>query len=85
MAVSEDKTRTIISLEKDLKTKLESLAKQEERSFNNYVIKVLKDHVQSLEGTDKEQSLSPSKVLRKIIQSDRGGGLPPANLLATGN
>lgn len=54
MAVSEDKTRTIISLEKDLKSKLESLAKQEERSFNNYVIKVLKDHVQSLEGTDKE-------------------------------
>lgn len=54
MAVSEDKTRTIISLEKDLKAKLELLAKQEERSFNNYVIKVLKDHVQSLEGTDKE-------------------------------
>ena len=54
MAVSEDKTRTIISLEKNLKTKLESLAKREERSFNNYVIKVLKDHVQSLEGTDKE-------------------------------
>ena len=54
MAVSEDKTRTIISLEKDLKAKLESLAKQEDRSFNNYVIKVLKDHVQSLEGADKE-------------------------------
>lgn len=49
MAVSEDKTRTIISLEKDLKAKLESLAKQEDRSFNNYVVKILKDYVQSLE------------------------------------
>ena len=52
MAVSEDKTRTIISLEKDLKAKLESLAKQEDRSFNNYVVKILKDHVQSLEGKE---------------------------------
>lgn len=54
MAVSEDKTRTIISLEKDLKSKLESLAKKEDRSFNNYVIKVLKDHVQSLEGNNAD-------------------------------
>lgn len=49
MAVSSDKTRTIISLEKDLKTKLESLANREDRSFNNYVVKILKDHVQSTE------------------------------------
>ena len=53
MAVSEDKTRTIISLEKDLKTKLESLAKQEDRSFNNYGVKILKDYVQSLEKGDE--------------------------------
>ena len=53
MAVSEDKTRTIISLEKDLKAKLESLAKQENRSFNNYVVKILKDYVQSLEKGDE--------------------------------
>ena len=31
MAVSNDKTRTIISLEKDLKAKLETLAQQEDR------------------------------------------------------
>lgn len=54
MAVSNDKTRTIISLEKDLKTKLETLAQQEDRSFNNYVVKILKDHVQTLEDRDKE-------------------------------
>ena len=54
MAVSNDKTRTIISLEKDLKAKLETLAQQEDRSFNNYVIKILKDQVQALEDRDKE-------------------------------
>lgn len=54
MAVSNDKTRTIISLEKDLKAKLETLAQQEDRSFNNYVVKILKDHIQTLEDRDKE-------------------------------
>ena len=54
MAVSSDKTRAIISLEKDLKAKLEELATHENRSFSNYVVQVLKEHVKSLEGKDKE-------------------------------
>ena len=54
MAVSSDKTRAIISLEKDLKAKQEELANNEDRSFSNYVVKVLKEHIQSLEGKDKE-------------------------------
>ena len=83
MAVSEDKTRTIISLEKDLKAKLESLAKQEDRSFNNYVVKILKDHVQSLEG--KEWFLIPQRYSGRFIQPDRGCGLQPSNLLVNGN
>ena len=64
MAVSSDKTRAIISLEKDLKAKLEELANNEDRSFSNYVVKVLKEHIQSLEGKDKEQPLSPSSSLK---------------------
>lgn len=54
MAVGKDKTRTIISLEKDMKTKLEELAQDDGRSFNNYVVNVLKNHIQSLEDKDKE-------------------------------
>ena len=54
MAVSSDKTRAIISLEKDLKAKLEKLAANEDRSFSNYVVQVLKEHVKSLEDKDKE-------------------------------
>ena len=53
MAVSSDKTRAIISLEKDLKAKLEELAINEDRSFSNYVVQVLKEHVKSLEVKDK--------------------------------
>ena len=54
MAVSSDKTRAIISLEKDLKTKLEELATNEDRSFSNYVVQVLKEHVNNVESEDKE-------------------------------
>lgn len=45
MVVSKDNTRTLITLPKELKAKLEELAKQDERSFNNLVLKVLKDYV----------------------------------------
>ena len=54
MAVSSDKTRTIISLEKDLKIKIEHFAKKEDRSFNNYVVKILKNHIKELEDLDKD-------------------------------
>ena len=47
MAISEHKTRTQITIEKDLKKTLESMAKNEERLFNNLVIKILKDYVDS--------------------------------------
>jgi len=38
MAISQDKVRTIITIPKDLKKKLEKIAKQDNRSFNNLVI-----------------------------------------------
>lgn len=54
MAVSNDKTRAIISLEKDLKAKLDLLAQKDDRSFSNYVVQVLKEHVNRIESEDKE-------------------------------
>jgi metal-responsive CopG/Arc/MetJ family transcriptional regulator len=45
MAISQDKVRTIITIPKDLKKELEKIAKQDNRSFNNLVIKILKDFV----------------------------------------
>ncbi|MGM0807527.1 MAG: ribbon-helix-helix domain-containing protein [Bacillota bacterium] len=45
MTISKDNTRTLITIPKDLKEQLEKLAEQDERSFNNLVIKILKEHV----------------------------------------
>lgn len=47
-SISNENTRTNITISKDLKAQLEELAKQDNRSFNNYVITVLKEHVENL-------------------------------------
>lgn len=49
MAVGKDKVRTALTLEKEFKAKLEQLAKEDERSFNSFIIKVLKDYVKTKE------------------------------------
>lgn len=46
MAIGEDKTRTNITFPKELKAKLEKLARKDGRSFNNLVIKILSDYVE---------------------------------------
>ncbi len=45
MSISANKTRTQITIEKELKIKLEQIAKQENRSFNNLVINILKEYI----------------------------------------
>lgn len=45
MSISKDNTRTNLTIPKDLKLELEKIAKQENRSFNNLIITVLKDYV----------------------------------------
>jgi predicted HicB family RNase H-like nuclease len=45
MAISKDNTRTLITIPKELKKQLEEIAKQDNRSFNNLVVKILKDYV----------------------------------------
>lgn len=47
-SISNENTRTNITISKELKAQLEELAKQDNRSFNNYVITVLKGHVDKL-------------------------------------
>ena len=46
-SISNENTRTNITISK-AKAQLEELAKQDNRSFNNYVITVLKEHVENL-------------------------------------
>lgn len=45
MAVGSDKTRTNITMPIDLKTKLEEIAKKENRSLNNLVVTILQKFV----------------------------------------
>ena len=52
--VAPNKTRTNITIEKELKSQLEEQAKKEGRSFNNLIINILKEHVKSWEDKDKE-------------------------------
>lgn len=47
MAISENNTRTNITIPKDLKALLEKKAKEENRSFNNLVITVLQEYAKS--------------------------------------
>lgn len=44
MTVSDGNTRTNITFPKDLKAKLEILAKEQNRSFNNLVVTILKQY-----------------------------------------
>lgn len=45
MAISDENTRTNITIPKELKSQLEQLAKDQNRSFNNLVITILKQYV----------------------------------------
>ena len=45
--VAPNKTRTNITIEKELKSQLEEIAKQEGRSFNNLVINILKEYMKN--------------------------------------
>lgn len=47
VAISADNTRTNITIPKDLKAKLEQLAREDGRSFNNLVIKILREYAEN--------------------------------------
>ena len=45
--IAPNKTRTNITIEKELKSQLEEIAKKEDRSFNNLVINILKEYMKN--------------------------------------
>lgn len=48
MAVSKDKVRANLVINIELKKELEEIAKEEQRSFNNLVNKILSEYVKDL-------------------------------------
>lgn len=49
MTVSDDKVRTLLTLSKDAKKRLEELAKADNRSFNNFVVTILYNYIKEHE------------------------------------
>lgn len=49
MSISKDNTRTQLTISKELKKRLEEIAKSKNRSFNNLIITVLQDYLESAE------------------------------------
>ena len=45
MTISNDKTRTMLTVEKKLKEQLKNEAKEQNRSFNNLIETILKDYL----------------------------------------
>ena len=78
--MAKSKFTTTLDTELLKQAKIEAI--QLDMSVAEFLEKLIKEY---FEGKDRNNPYPPSQVLRKIIQSDRGGGLPPANLLANGN
>lgn len=46
MSVGKDKTGVLVNMDKELKSKLEQLAKEDGRSLTNLINKILSDYVE---------------------------------------
>ena len=49
MAVGKDKVGVLVNMDKELKAKLESLAKDDGRSLTNLINKILTDYVEEVQ------------------------------------
>lgn len=52
MAVGKDKTGILVNMDKTLKSELEQLAKEDNRSLTSYIVNVLKKHVDQSKALD---------------------------------
>lgn len=58
MAISDSKTRTLITLDKELKKELEEIAKAENRTFSNFVVTVLQNQLEFYRNKQKNKKKS---------------------------
>ncbi len=54
MALAEENTRILVTINKKQKEQLEALAKKDKRSISNLCAKILTDYIDSLSGGDKK-------------------------------
>lgn len=55
--ISKENTRTALTINRELKKKLEQIAKSENRSFNNLVITILKNYVDAISDDPRNTNL----------------------------
>lgn len=67
MSVGKDKTGVLVNMDKELKSKLEQLAKKDGRSLTNLINKILSDYV---EDTQKQKSILFFVLCCLLINSD---------------
>jgi metal-responsive CopG/Arc/MetJ family transcriptional regulator len=48
VALSDDKTRVLIAMPKEMKAELEKIAKKEDRSLTNLIVRILKDYLENI-------------------------------------
>jgi predicted transcriptional regulator len=58
MAISKENVRVLITIEKDLKIKLEQQAEEQNRSFSNMIETVLKDYVKKKKSQNEDEKSS---------------------------
>ena len=58
MAISKENVRVLITIEKDLKIKLEQQAEEQNRSFSNMIETVLKDYVKKKKSQKEDEKSS---------------------------
>ena len=49
MSISKNKIGVLINIDKELKAKLEKLAKEDDKSLTSYINNILKKHINSIE------------------------------------
>ena len=50
MSISKEKTRTLLTIPKDVKNQLEEIAKEENRSVNNLIMTIIYEYLKDKEG-----------------------------------
>lgn len=54
MAIGEDKVRVLITVTKDMKKELDELADKDLRSTSNFIVNILRNHIDNLDKNKPE-------------------------------
>ena len=68
MAISDKNTRILVTIPKELKAIIKALAKKDDRSTNNLIIKILSDYVRSFTPQLKQGVCGAPLFIPRLLQ-----------------